>query len=140
MVRQLRADDHVDERTPGTYLWPGHALGSLPDHPMLTIDGHTARCIHCGSIDLDDTGYDHLFHGRQRQVIDALRALGTADADQITTWINQHHTETQRSATSKRLSELVDAGTATKDGTHPNHRGRRVALYRLTETARRQAA
>ena len=80
------------------------------------------------------------FDGRLVQVTAALRALGTADADQVTDWICERHEEIQRSATSKRLGELVKLGHAAEDGTHLNHRNRSVTLYRLTEQARRQAA
>ena len=81
------------------------------------------------------------FTGRRQQVVEALTALGTADTQAITEWINtQGHKPTQRNTVARRLNDLETEGVTARAGEHANADGHTATLWRLTEISRRQAA
>lgn len=72
------------------------------------------------------------FTGRRAQVVEALTALGTSHAGQVTDWINAAgYRPIQRSVASKRLGELVALGVVAETGTVTNDAGHDVTAYRL---------
>lgn len=81
------------------------------------------------------------FSTQQRAVMRALLDLGgRSDATAITAHMNTQGTPIQRSVTSRRLTDLLDAGAIRRDGEHRAPNGRSVTIYVANEATRSEAA
>lgn len=81
------------------------------------------------------------FSTQQRAVLAALVELGgRSDATEITAHMNAQGAPIQRSVTSRRLTDLLDAGAIRRDGEHRADNGRTVTIYQATEATKDQAA